>query len=189
MEELVVDPIEKKISELEDIKRIRTTIKDGIAVIEVEYKYGGNVNEQYQEVVREVNNMRGTLPEDILSIDITKPSPTDVNILQMALVSENAPREQLKKQAESLQDELEKINTLQKVEISGLPKQIMRVDLQLDKLAQMHIPLNAIIASIQSEIANIPGGTVYAGSKTFNIKTSGNYKSVDRNREHYCIQY
>jgi multidrug efflux pump subunit AcrB len=178
MEELVVDPIEKKISELKDIRRIRTTIKDGIAIIEVEYKYGGNVNEQYQEVVREVNNMRGTLPEDILSIDITRPSPTDVNILQMALVSENAPREQLKKQAESLQDELEKINTLQKVEISGLPKQILRVDLQLDKLAQMHIPLNAIIAGIQSEIANIPGGTVYAGSKTFNIKTSGNYKSI-----------
>jgi multidrug efflux pump subunit AcrB len=178
MEELVVDPIEKKISELEDIRRIRTTIKDGIAIIEVEYKYGGNVNEQYQEVVREVNNMRGTLPEGILSIDITKPSPTDVNILQMALVSENAPREQLKKQAENLQDELEKINTLQKVEISGLPKQILRVDLQLDKLAQMHIPLNAIIAGIQSEIVNIPGGTVYAGSKTFNIKTSGNYKSI-----------
>lgn len=179
MEELVADPIEKKLSELEDIRRIRTTIKDDIAIIEVEYKYGGNVNEQYQEVVREVNNMRGTLPEDILSIDITKPSPTDVNILQMALVSENAPREQLKKYAEGLQDELEKINTLQNVEISGLPKKILRVDLQLDKLAQMHIPLNAVIASIQSEIANIPGGTVYAGSKTFNIKTSGNYKSIE----------
>jgi multidrug efflux pump subunit AcrB len=178
MEEQVVDPIEKKLSELEDIRRIRTTIKDGIAMIEVEYKYGGNVNEQYQEVVREVNNMRGILPEGILSIDVTKPSPTDVNILQMALVSENAPRELLKKQAENLQDELEKINTLQKVEISGLPKQILRVDLQLDKLAHMHIPLNAIIANIQSEIANIPGGTVHAGSKTFNIKTSGNYKSI-----------
>jgi len=179
MEELVVDPIEKKLSELEDIKRIISTIKDGIAVIEVEYKFGGNVNDQYQEVVREVNNMRGALPEDILTIDIKKPSPTDVNILQIALVSENASREQLKKYAENLQDDLEKINTLQKVEISGLPKQIMRVDLKLDKLAQMHIPLNAVITSIQSEIANIPGGTVYAGNKTFNIKTSGNYKSIE----------
>ena len=179
MEELVVDPIEKRISELEDINRIKTNILDGIAIIGVEYKYGGNVNEQYQEIVREINNMRGTLPEDILSIDIKKPSFTDVNILQLALISENAPREQLKKQAESLQEELEKINALQKVEISGLPKQIVRVDLKLDKLAQMHIPLNAVIASIQSEIANIPGGTVYAGNKTFNIKTSGNYKSVE----------
>ena len=179
MEELVVDPIEKRISELQDINRIKTNILDGIAIIGVEYKYGGNVNEQYQEIVREINNMRGTLPEDILSIDIKKPSFTDVNILQLALISENAPREQLKKQAENLQGELEKINALQKVEISGLPKQIVRVDLKLDKLAQMHIPLNAVIASIQSEIANIPGGTVYAGSKTFNIKTSGNYRSVE----------
>ena len=39
MEELVVKPIEKKVSELEDIKRIKTQIDDGVAVIEVEYKY------------------------------------------------------------------------------------------------------------------------------------------------------
>jgi multidrug efflux pump subunit AcrB len=178
MEELVVDPIEKKISELEGIKRIRTTIKDGVAVIGVEYKYEVNVNEKYQEVVREVNSMRGELPEDILSIDINKWSPADVNVLQMALVSENASREQLKKQAESLQDLLEKIKPLQKVEISGLPEQIVRVDLKLDKMAQMHIPINAILGSMQSEIANIPGGNVYAGNKSFNIKTSGNYKSI-----------
>src|SRR5512137_116922 len=81
MEELVVDPIEKRISELEDINRIKTNILDGIAVIGVEYNYGGNVNEEYQEIVREINNMRGTLPEDIISIDIKKPSFTDVNIL------------------------------------------------------------------------------------------------------------
>jgi len=178
LEELVVDPIEKKITELENIKRVKTTIKDGITIIGVEYEYGGNVNEEYQEIVREVNNIRGTLPENILSIDVGKPSFVDVNILQLGLVSENAPREQLKKYAENLQEELEKINPLQKVEISGLPKQVLRVDLQLDKLAQMHIPLNAIIASIQSEMANIPGGTVCAGNKIFNIKTSGNYKSV-----------
>src|SRR5688572_17045373 len=32
MEELVVEPIEERIFELEDIKRIRTTINDGVAV-------------------------------------------------------------------------------------------------------------------------------------------------------------
>ncbi len=35
MEELVVDPLEKRISELEDIKKLKTTISDGVAVIEV----------------------------------------------------------------------------------------------------------------------------------------------------------
>lgn len=179
MEDLVVDPLEKRISELEDIKRIKTSINDGVAVINVEYKYESDVNSKYQEIVREVNSMRGDLPEDILSIDIQKISPTDVNVLQMALVSENASREQLKFNAENLQDALEKIIPLQKVEISGLPDKIVRVDLNLDKLAQMHIPVNAVLGSMQSEIANIPGGSVVAGSKSFNIKTSGNYKSID----------
>lgn len=179
MEELVVDPLEKKISELEDIKRIKTNIKDGVASIFVEYKYESDVNDKYQELVREVNGMRDELPDDILNIEVKKITPTDVNILQMALVSENASRDQLKKYAENLQDQLEKLAPLQKVEIHGLPEQIVRVDLKLDKLSQMRIPLNAVIGSMQSEIANIPGGSVIAGNKSFNIKTSGNYASID----------
>jgi len=178
MEELVVKPVEKKVSELEDIKRIKTTIDDGVAVILVEYKYESDVSEKYQELVSEVNGIRNELPEDILSIKIEKTSPNQVNVFQLALVSENASREQLKKYAENLQDDLDKIKPLQMVEISGLPDQIIRVDLKLDKLAQMHIPLNAIIGSMQSEIANIPGGSILAGNKSFNIKTSGNYKSI-----------
>lgn len=178
MEELVVKPIEKKVSELENMKRIKTYINDGVAVIFVEYKYESNVNEKYQELVSEINGIRGELPADILSIKIEKAGPDNVNVLQLALVSENASREQLKKYAENLQDELEKIIPLQKIVISGLPNQIVRVDLKLDKLSQMHIPLNAVIGSMQSEIANIPGGSVLAGTKSFNVKTSGNYKSI-----------
>ncbi len=179
MEDLVVEPLETKISELDDIKRIRTTITDGVAVLMVEYKYESNVNDKYQELVREVNSSRNELPPDILSIDVEKISPSDVNVLQLSLVSENASRESLKKHAEQLQDELEKINALKNVEISGLPEQIIRVDLRLEKIGQMKIPLNAIIGAIQSEITNIPGGTVEAGKKSFNIKTSGNYKSLE----------
>ena len=44
------------------------------------------------------------------------------------------------------------------------------------KLAQLHIPVTFIANAIQSEVANIPGGSVNAGSKSFNIKTSGNYQ-------------
>lgn len=179
MEDLVVEPMETKLYELDDIKRIRTTINDGVAVLVVEYKYESNVNDKYQELVREVNSMRNELPPDILSIDVNKISPSDVNVLQLSMVSENASRELLKKYAEQLEDELEKVNALKNVEISGLPDQIIRVDLQLEKIGQMRIPLNAIIGAMQSEITNIPGGTVEAGKKSFNIITSGNYKSLE----------
>jgi len=53
------------------------------------------------------------------------------------------------------------------------------VDLNLQKIAQLNIPLNVVLGSIQSEDANIPGGSLNAGAKTFNIKTSGKYSSID----------
>src|SRR5690606_1279024 len=65
MEELVVEPIENKLYELENIDRIVTSIEDGLAVIRVEFRYGVDVDNKYQEVVREVNALRDELPADI----------------------------------------------------------------------------------------------------------------------------
>jgi multidrug efflux pump subunit AcrB len=179
MEELIVNPIEKKIYSLENIKRIKSTIKDGLAVLEVEYKYGVNVEDKYQELVREINSLRPDLPQEMVKLEVQKISPSSVNVLQLALISENASTEKLKKTAELLQDELEKVTSLKNVEIHGLPEQQVRVDLLLDKLAQNQIPTNTIINALQTEIANIPGGSVTAGNKTINIKTSGNYRNLD----------
>ncbi len=179
MEELVAEPIERKVTSLEGIKRVKTNISDGVVVLFVEYKYESNLEEKYQELEREVNSLRDELPRDIFSIEVRKILPSDVNVIQLALVSENASRDKLRKSAESLRDELEKVNTLKKVTIFGLPDPIVRVDLQLEKMASMRIPLDAVTNSIQSEIANIPGGSVDAGNKSFNIKTSGNYADLE----------
>ncbi len=179
MEELVAEPLERKISELENIKQIKTTISDGVAVLLVEYKYESDVDEKYSELVREVNALRGELPQNIASIEVRKVTPSDVNVVQLALVSENASREKLEYYGEALKDQLEKIKPLKKVKVHGLPDRIVRIDLQLEKMAQMRIPLEAVIGSLQSEIANIPGGNVNAGTKSFNIKTSGNYANMD----------
>jgi multidrug efflux pump subunit AcrB len=183
MEELVVKPIEKKVSELENIKQIKTTIDDGVAVISVEYKYESNVDDKYQELVREMNALRSEIPEDIYSIEVRKVTPTDVNVLQLALVSENASDEKMKAVAKGLKEELEKVKSLKKVEYWGVPEQLVRVDLRLDQIAKRNIPLNYVIGSITSEAANIPGGSVRAGTKSFNIKTSGKYKNIDEIRQ------
>lgn len=179
MEELVVDPLEEKFHELEDMKRIKTTIRDGLAVLNVEYKYESDPDDKYQEIVREVGSIRPQLPRDIHSLEVKKFQPSDVNILQVALISENSSRSTMKEYAEELKDRLERIPALKNIEIQGLPEQIVRVELRLEKIAQMQIPLNAILGSIQSEMANIPGGSVVAGTRSFSVKTSGNYSSLD----------
>lgn len=179
MEELVVKPIEKRVSELEDIKKITTRIDDGVSVINVEYKYESDVESKYQELVREINAIRPELPSDIFSIEVRKVTPTDVNVLQVALVSENASDERLRFYAKQLKEDLEKVKSLKKADYTGVPEQVVRIDLKLDKIAQLKIPVNYVIGSVQSEAANIPGGNVRAGTKTFNVKTSGKYKNID----------
>src|ERR1700759_2464258 len=88
MEDLVVNPIEKRLNEMDDMKRIRSTIDDGLAVIQIEFKYEKDPDKKSQDVIRELDAVRGDLPKDILSIDVQRFPPSDVNILQVALLSE-----------------------------------------------------------------------------------------------------
>jgi len=189
MEELVVKPLEQEIYALEDIKRVTSKIGDGIAIISVKYNYDTDTEEKYQELIREVGAKRKDLPEDILSIDVYKFTPSSVNVLQLALVSENAPSELLRKKAENLRDELEKIPALKNVEINGLTEQHIRVDLHPEKMAGMNIPVLAVMGAIQSELSSIPGGSIEAGSKSFNVKISGQFRSVDDIRHAVVYSY
>ncbi len=178
MEELVIDPLEAKITALEGIKKVQSKMSDGLAVTWVVYKHGYDVDEKYQEVVREVNNMRNQLPSDIYSIEIQKWLPSNVNVIQAALISENAPLEKMEKYAKYFKEDLEQLPQLKNVEIHGLPEKTVRIELKFDKMAQMHVPLDAVLGTVQSESINIPGGSIDAGNKSFNIQTSGNYKSI-----------
>ncbi|WP_308198898.1 efflux RND transporter permease subunit [Chitinophaga sedimenti] len=108
-----------------------------------------------------------------------KQQPSDVNVLQVALISENAPRDKIQYYAEKLQDELEKVPSLKEVKIHGLPDQQVRIELALDKLSQMQITSSAVTMALQNEMVNIPGGAIDAGNRSFNIKTSGTYGSIE----------
>ena len=85
----------------------------------------------------------------------------------------------MRDQADILKSKLEKITDLREVKYSGMPEQEIRIDMQLDKLAQLKIPLNLVMGSLQSEAADIPGGSINLDDKVFNVKTSGKFKNVD----------
>ncbi|MGG7665154.1 efflux RND transporter permease subunit [Dyadobacter sp. BHUBP1] len=179
MEQLVVDPMEKKINELDDMKHIITDIRDGLAVMQVIYKYSSDPDDKYQEVVREINALRSQLPADIADIRINKQIPSDVSIYQYALISENATYTQLKKYSKDFKERLEKIKTLKKVEYSGIPEPQVKVSLNLQKIAQQRLTQDQIVGALQSEGVNIPGGSISMATKKLNIKTSGSYRTLD----------
>lgn len=180
MEEQVVKPIENKIYGLENIDKVLTTVEDGVAAIQPKFKYGVDVDNKYQEISTEINALKNSeLPKDIYLIKTEKISSSDVKILQVALVSNTASGKTLRDNADILKARLEKITDLKEVKYAGIPEQEIRIDMQLDKLARLRIPLNLAIGSLQSEAADIPGGSINLDSKVFNVKTSGKFKNVE----------
>jgi multidrug efflux pump subunit AcrB len=189
MEELVVKPVEKRLYELENVRKINTTISDGLAVFAVYYKYGVNVDEKYSEVVRELNSIKGELPKEVIKLEAQKATPSGTNVLQMALISNNASLNQLKITAERLQEDLEKVTALKKVTISGLPESQVRIELNIEKMAPMQVSPDRVLQAIQSEIANIPGGSIVENTKSYNILTSGNYQNIDEIKNTIVFSY
>lgn len=182
MEELIVDKVEERFSELDNVKRLRTTVDDGLAVVTIEYEYKEDVNEKYQEIVREVNALQAELPSDIFRTEIRKFSPSDVNIVQIALQSETATYLELGKQADRLKTALTKVSALKNVSDWGYPGNTVNVDLKLEKMVSEGIPVTRVMGALQAENYIIPGGSIQAGTRKFNVKTSGKYQDLEEMR-------
>ena len=182
MEKLVADPVEESLSELEEVKQIISDIGDGVSVTRIDFRYDTDVQDKYQEVVREINRLADELPDDLYSLEVRRFRPSDVNILQAALLSETASYRAMEEQAQQLERALEKIPALKNVRIAGMPAQEVEVSLQLDKMTRLGIPLARVLQAIQLENINLPGGSLSVGQRKFNVKTSGSYEALEEIR-------
>jgi multidrug efflux pump subunit AcrB len=182
IEQLVVDKIEKSLNELEDIQRIKTEINDGVAIIVVEFFSYTDPDKKYDELLRQMNLIRPSLPEDLYSFETLKIQGGNTNIIQSALVSSDSSYSELRKYAEELKNDMSTVPGVKQVEAVAYPEKELRVSIDLPKLSLLHITVTQVINAIQSENANIPGGSIEIGPKKFNIMTSGSYKNLDEVR-------
>ncbi len=182
MEELVVDKVEERFSSLDNIKNIITNIDDGLAVVQIEYEFSEDPDEKYQEITREVGALQRELPQDIFRTEIRRFSPTDVNIVQVALISETASAKLLGQQADRLKEELTKLKSLKSVQDWGYPASTVRIALNVEKMASEGVAINRVLGAVQAENSTLPGGSLQAGQRKFNVKTSDDYQDIDEIR-------
>ena len=179
MEKLIADPIEEELYQLSDVKKINTTINDGLIVMLAEFNFGVDIEGKNNDVIREINKIRSELPEGIVLLDIKKAASSDVVILQSALVSDTASMELMKDLAQNLEKDIERIKDIKWVEIQASQEKEIHIDLDLDRMAAMKLGLNQVIGLIQANNINIPGGDIDLGQKKYNIKTTSEFKTID----------
>ena len=179
IERLVVKPIEDKLAALDDVFKLETNVVDGVSVIFVQFGVNSDADKKYDEVTREVSTVRDTLSPNTANITVRKWSPGLVNIVQIALVSEEAPYSELEDTARRLSDALKAVHGVRTAETWGYPARELRVALNLARMAELKITPTQVMQALQSENAAIPAGFIDMGARTFSLKTSDSFRSIN----------
>jgi len=180
LERLVAKPIEDRLAELDDVYKIDTVITDGTAIVAIEFNARTDAEKKYDEVTREVNALRPELPVEIVRLEVRKLSPGLVNILQLALVSADAPYRELEDYARELKDVLKAVDGVRTAEAWAYPARELRIAVDLKRMAELGIKPIQVTQALQSGNANVPGGFVDVGARSFSLKTSGSYSSLEQ---------
>ena len=183
LERLIAKPIEDRLAELDDVYKIETTIRDGASVVYIEFNARTDADKKYDEVTREINALRRELPAELTSIEVRKISPGLVNIVQLALVSEEAPYRELEDYARALKDALKTVDGVRTAESWAYPARELRVQVDLPRMAELGVKPAQVTQALQSENANVPGGSLDVGARTFALKTTGSYVSLEQVRD------
>lgn len=178
LERLVVTEIEDELAELDGVEKLESRMKPGVATVWIEFGTGDDPDEKYAEVTREIDALRPELPAELVRLDVERASTLDVNILQVALISESAPYHELDELAEALEDRLSATPGVREAARWGAPEREVHVRLDLGRLAQWRMAPGEVLAAIAGESIDIPGGSVEAGNRLFSVRSSGSYASI-----------
>ena len=182
MEQLIALPVEESVNELDDIRRIETEIRNGIAIISVEFSYDTDAKQKYDELVRQVNSARSKLPEGITRLDIIEWTSSDVAVMQLAFFSDSASYRLLENEADELKKMIERLPGVKKAEIAAEQPQEIRITPDPLKMTHMHVSFDQVADAIRSNNANIPAGGLVIDGKRFNVQTSGSYRDLEEIR-------
>ncbi len=183
LESLVADPLEEEINALDDVELIETVIRDGVVSLRVEFSWETDPDEVYDDVSQAVSNLTPELPAGIVDIEVRRLSPSEVAVLQLALVSEHAPYLQLSRLADDLERKLERIDGVRRATVRGIPRQQVEVALDWERMAVLGVDASEVVAALQAGSRNLAGGFVNAGSSRLSVSTSGDYRSLDEIRQ------
>ncbi|MDX2091877.1 MAG: efflux RND transporter permease subunit [Kofleriaceae bacterium] len=179
MEREVVDKLEEEISEIGELKKLRTKILANVALLLVEFEPGVDAAKKLDEVQRQVDAARPELPADVRSVDVQQADTTNVSMLQVAVLAPDAPWARVQEVTERIARRLESVPGVKEVDTHGYPEQEARVDLDLGRLARANVPTSQVIQALAGGNASVPGGEVDLGARRFVLETTGAYSSVE----------
>ncbi len=179
MENLITKPIEKQLKSVKGIKKITSnSIQDFSAVI-VEFNTDVPITVAKQRVSDAVDKAKNELPNDldkdpmVQEVDFSEFPIMNINL------SGNFSMEKLKVYAEIIQDEIEAMPEITRVDIIGALNREIQINVDLYRMQAAGFTFMDIQSAVGSENVNITGGELNVNSVRRTLRIKGEFENMD----------
>lgn len=181
IEKLITRPLEKEINGISGVNEIISTSIEGFSSIQVEFDFGVTPTEALRKVKDKVD--AATSDKDFPKDLPADPSVQEMNFAELIPImninlSGDFSMDQLKDYGEYLEDEIEKIAEISKVDIRGIQDKEMEISVDLYKMEISQISFNDIAMAIQNENMTVSGGDLLENGIRRNVRVIGEFKSA-----------
>lgn len=181
----VTDPLEKKLQDTKGLDYIKSFTHDGKTVIYVNLKDSVPKEEmqtRWHEIRNLVNDEWGSLPSGVMGPYINDRFD-DVYGSIYAVTGDGFSYEEKRKYAENIRRRLTGVEDVQKVELLGVQKQEIYVEMNQNKLASFGMRPSDVFAMLQQQGAMMPAGMIHTDSRNVAIRVEGLLDTVESLKE------
>ena len=180
MQDLVAEPLEKRIQELTWYDRVETITRPGYAFLTVTLKDStppSAVQEEFYQARKKLGDEARNLPSGVFG-PFVNDEYSDVSFALYALKAKGMPMRELARQAEVIRQDLLHVPGVKKINILGeRPEQIF-VEFSYAKLATLGVSARDIAAALQRQNTVTPAGSIDTRGPQVFIRFDGAYDSV-----------
>lgn len=181
IEKLITRPLEKEINGISGVDEIISTSIEGFSSIQVKFDFSITPTEALRKVKDKVDAAKSDkdFPKDLPA----DPTVQEMNFAELIPImninlSGDFSMDQLKEFGEYLEDEIEKVPEISKVNIRGIQDKEMEISVDLYKMEISKINFNDIAMAIQYENMTISGGDLLENGIRRNVRIIGEFKSA-----------
>ena len=180
MQDLVAEPLEKRIQELTWYDRVETITRPGYAFLTVTLKDStppSQVQEEFYQARKKLGDEARNLPSGVFG-PFVNDEYSDVSFALYALKAKGMPMRELARQAEVIRQDLLHVPGVKKINILGeRPEQIF-VEFSFAKLATLGVSAQDIATALQRQNTVTPAGSIDTRGPQVFIRFDGAYDSV-----------
>lgn len=188
IENLITRPIEKELNSITGVNEINSTSVQDYSNVIIEFDIDVAVEKALREVKDAVDRAKGDLPNDLPR----EPEVLELNFSNFPIMNINVSGSEnldvLKNYAEYLQEEIEKLSEITRVDISGVPDKELTINVNIYELESRVLNFEDIENAIKSENLTMSGGDLLTDDLRRNIRIVGEFKSLEE-IENIVINY